>query len=99
MFYQNFFWVFIGFLLGFISAAVLAFYIAVYSVETGRIALRERNGDWFVEGTDEWGSWMYGHYKSPYIDWLPVDRKIYAWLEDNYRFTPREDSAGEPKVV
>lgn len=37
MFYQNFFWVFIGFLLGFISAAALAFHIAVYAVETGRI--------------------------------------------------------------
>lgn len=52
-----------------------------------------------VEGRDEWGSWMDGHFKYPYIDWLPVDSKVCAWLEDNVRFTPRNDSAGEPKKV
>ncbi len=52
-----------------------------------------------VEGTDEWGSWMDEHFKYPYIDWLPVDSKVCAWLEDNVRFTPRNDSAGEPKKV
>lgn len=50
-----------------------------------------------VEGTDEWGSWIDGHYQYPYIDWLPVSEKVYAWLEDNVRFTPQNDSAGEPK--
>jgi hypothetical protein len=48
MFYENFFWGFVGFLLGFGSAVALVFYIVTYAVETGRIALRERNGDWFT---------------------------------------------------
>lgn len=48
MFYQYFFWGFIGFLLGFISAGAIAFHIFAYAVESGRIALRERNGDWFT---------------------------------------------------
>lgn len=52
-----------------------------------------------VEGTEGWGSWMDGHYQYPYIDWMPIDEKVCAWLEDNYRFIPRDDSAGEPKVV
>ena len=52
-----------------------------------------------VEGTDEWGSWMDGHFKHPYIEWLPISEKVYAWLEDNVRFTPRNNSAGEPKTV
>jgi hypothetical protein len=30
--------------------------------------------------------WMNIHFRMPYVDWLPVDRKIFAWLEDNYRF-------------
>jgi len=35
---------------------------------------------------DDFEVWLDGHYKMPYVDWLPVDLKIYAWLEDNYRF-------------
>lgn len=36
---------------------------------------------------DNYEAWMNHHFQYPYIDWLPVDRKIYDWLEDNYRFT------------
>lgn len=52
-----------------------------------------------VEGTDEWGSWIDGHFKYPYIDWLPVNRKVSEWLEDNVRFTPRKDDTGGAEIV
>lgn len=35
---------------------------------------------------DDYEEWLDGHFQMPYVDWLPVDRKVYAWLEDNYRF-------------
>jgi hypothetical protein len=35
---------------------------------------------------DVYDKWLNVHFRMPYVDWLPVDRKIYAWLEDNYRF-------------
>ncbi len=36
---------------------------------------------------DDYADWLHGHYRMPYVDWLPVERKVYGWLEDNYRFT------------
>ena len=35
---------------------------------------------------DNYSNWLDGHYRMPYVDWLPVDNAIYEWLEDNYRF-------------
>ena len=29
------------------------------------------------DGWDEWHEW---HYRTPYIDWLPVEAKVYKWL-------------------
>lgn len=39
---------------------------------------------------DGWNDWCDGHFKMPYVDWLPISMKIYAWLEDNYRFVDGE---------
>lgn len=36
---------------------------------------------------DDYEDWFDGHYQMPYVDWLPVDQKVYDWLEDNYRFS------------
>lgn len=35
---------------------------------------------------DDYDEWLDGHFRMPYVDWMPVDAKVYAWLEDNYRF-------------
>jgi hypothetical protein len=37
--------------------------------------------------TDEdYEDWLDGHYQMPYVDWLPVQTRLYSWLEKNYRF-------------
>ena len=33
---------------------------------------------------DEWWDWFHGHYRMPYVDWLPWERKVLAWLNCNY---------------
>lgn len=35
---------------------------------------------------DEWEDWFRGHWSMPYVDWLPVDEKVKAWLDRHYRF-------------
>lgn len=39
---------------------------------------------------DNYEDWLDGHFIMPYVDWLPVTLKVYAWLEDNYRFIDQE---------
>ena len=34
----------------------------------------------------EWREWFDYHYDMPYVYWLPVDRKIMAWFQKNYRY-------------
>ena len=37
--------------------------------------------------TDEhYEDWLNQHFVMPYVDWLPVDKKIIDWLDKNYRF-------------
>lgn len=35
---------------------------------------------------DGYEDWVNIHFRTPYIDWLPVDNKIGGWLLENYRF-------------
>jgi hypothetical protein len=35
---------------------------------------------------DGWEDWFNGHYSMPYVDWMPVDTRVYKWLLTNYRF-------------
>jgi hypothetical protein len=34
-----------------------------------------------------WQSWHNGHYAMPYVDWLPLNLALLAWLRHTYRFT------------
>ena len=34
----------------------------------------------------QWMDWFQGHYSMPYIDWLPLEIKVRAWLKENFRF-------------
>ena len=36
--------------------------------------------------SDEWDDWFNGHWGMPYVDWLPVERRVHDWLAANYRF-------------
>lgn len=36
--------------------------------------------------SDEWDEWHDGHWNMPYVDWLPVQMKVYRWLRRHYRF-------------
>lgn len=37
-------------------------------------------------GSKEWADWFKGHYRMPYVDWLPVDVKLTKWVQASYRF-------------
>lgn len=33
----------------------------------------------YIDG-DEWEEWHAGHYRMPYVDWLPVENRVMAWF-------------------
>jgi hypothetical protein len=54
----------------------------------------------------EWESWFREHWSTPYIDWLPVEHRVYQWLVSCHRFAETESeqrerlrawNAGEPR--
>lgn len=44
--------------------------------------------------SDDWPSWQGGHWKYPYIDWLPWEIQMMKWLNKNYRYDEREMTEG-----
>jgi hypothetical protein len=36
--------------------------------------------------SSEWRDWFNGHWSTPYIDWLTVEKKVYDWIDGNFRF-------------
>jgi hypothetical protein len=36
--------------------------------------------------SDEFDAWMNEHYRMPYVDWLPLEQSILAWMKKKYRF-------------
>lgn len=36
-------------------------------------------------GSSRWERWFGWHYAMPYVDWLPVDDKVFRWFDKNYR--------------
>lgn len=34
---------------------------------------------------DEWEDWHAGHYHMPYVDWLPVERRVLTWFQREYK--------------
>lgn len=34
----------------------------------------------------EWNAWFRAHWSMPYGQWLPLERVVYVWLVENYRF-------------
>lgn len=39
--------------------------------------------------SDEWEDWFNGHFSMPYVDWLPWENRMLAWLNRHYH---RKDS-------
>ncbi len=39
----------------------------------------------------QWWPWHRRHYAMPYVDWLPLDVKLLAWVNENYRFVMDAD--------
>lgn len=35
---------------------------------------------------DAWQDWLDAHTFMPYVYWLPVDRKVMAWINQRFRF-------------
>lgn len=38
-----------------------------------------------MEWQDEWNDWFYGHWSMPYMDWLPLENRLYKWFTARYR--------------
>ena len=66
---------------------------------TGVPALVEENGQWqaseieaecetepFID-SDEWEEWHNHHYQMPYVDWLPYEQRMLAWVNEHFEFT------------
>lgn len=34
----------------------------------------------------DWQDWSWGHYDTPYIDWLPVEVRLTRWVNEHYVF-------------
>lgn len=34
----------------------------------------------------EWRGWHRGHYRMPYVDWLPWELQMLKWLNANYEY-------------
>ena len=34
----------------------------------------------------DWEAWNNWHWDMPYVDWLPLEMRVYKWLSENYRF-------------
>ena len=41
--------------------------------------------------SDDWEEWHNWHYSMPYVDWLPVDERVEAWMKERYRFDMGEE--------
>lgn len=33
-----------------------------------------------AEDSKAWWSWFHSHYRMPYVDWLPLEEKMYKWV-------------------
>lgn len=66
--------------------------------------LDEKEGRWYADSCNidcetepadiesfEWGEWFSAHYSQPYIDWLPVEKRVLAWINKNYCFEIEDD--------
>lgn len=67
-----------------------------YEPTKDRIAVDEHTGSLSFNCTtepdidsEEWEEWMRGHWSTPYMDWLPLERKVKRWLQE---FLARENS-------
>lgn len=34
----------------------------------------------------EWWDWHHNHFRVPYVDWLPLEIRVLAWMQANFRF-------------
>lgn len=39
-------------------------------------------------GSKNWDEWFNWHFDMPYVYWLPLQAKVWAWFNESYRFEP-----------
>lgn len=42
--------------------------------------------------SNDWQEWFNCHWRTPYIDWLPVEAKLFLWVRTNFRFYDAEST-------
>ncbi len=59
-----------------------------WEVETGRVT----EGGFHINCSTEpdiddetWGDWFNSHWSIPYVDWFPLQMKVYRWFDESYR--------------
>lgn len=40
--------------------------------------------------SDEWWDWHRGHYRMPYVDWLPFEVRALEWINGRYYYGDEE---------
>ena len=61
-------------------------------VEDVDIWTQDLSGNWRIEHAEfsctsepdidspDWHEWFAGHYRAPYVDWMPLDEPVIDWL-------------------
>lgn len=47
------------------------------------------------KGVDEWWNW---HFDMPYVDWLPVKKRVYTWFDSRYRLRLEPETLQESET-
>jgi len=56
--------------------------------ETGRVTECGFHVDCIDEPdihADAWDDWFTSHWSMPYVDWLPLEVRLYQWFDQRYR--------------
>ena len=72
-----------------ICGAQIAFEeISEYETETGKVTETGFHVTCTTEPDiedEDYDDWLNGHFSMPYVDWLPLEMKVYKWLSKNFR--------------
>ena len=70
------------------KAPVIIEDIDEWETKTGRVTQSGFHIDCSTEpdiDSIEWNDWFDSHWSTPYIDWLPVEIRVYRWFDERYR--------------
>ena len=70
------------------GASVIIEDIDEWETETGRVTESGFHVNCSTEldfDDDEYDDWFNSHWSMPYVDWLPIEMRVYHWFDKRYR--------------